>query len=530
MKRSLGKKVRALGIIQVVSIAAIMALLGVLFFNKMLSDSRSFESGTTRVKTAEAEGLAKLLALELGRLDALRYALTNQHKEKKDNVRAVLWEKVTFIGVLEELDLIAKGPDGRLMCIRPMGWDKPCEGLDALTPLYDGIDRMRQLEMGVYVVPLYVAGSFWGLIRMRVSDSQVEDVLRTLAEKNERDLVTAVGLFIACFVAVAALLFYLLSSFFGRIHRPLLALTQRAVAFGEDPEAQRGSPQLAVDADPEDEIGVLAEKFGEMQGRLVKTLALKDQAMAEMREKDEQLRRSERMASVGVLAATVAHEIGNKLNPMGFAVHNIKRRLEKGKPLDGRQIDLLAKGIESATAILDKLRSTARPSDDEELQLNDVLDDSEMFLGNQVRSRGYVFEVVRGSDVPLIMGHRAELVQVVLNLVKNAREAIDPKQADKRIDVETRRGEKGGALLTVKDNGAGMTAEVLARIYEPGFTTKGLATGDGTGGSGLGLHVSYGILKRHGVTVVVNSEPGQGTEFVMEFPPVGTKQESSDDT
>ena len=106
MKRGLKAKVRALGVLQVTLIAGIMMLLGVLFFNKMVGDQDRFEEGTKEVKLREAEGLAKLLALELGRLDALRTARFSQNDPAAIQVRAVLWEKVTFIGALQDLDLI----------------------------------------------------------------------------------------------------------------------------------------------------------------------------------------------------------------------------------------------------------------------------------------------------------------------------------------------------------------------------------------------------------------------------------------
>ncbi|MFT7621571.1 MAG: hypothetical protein ACI9WU_000735, partial [Myxococcota bacterium] len=122
MKRGLKRKVSALGVIQVTTIAAIMMLLGVLFFNKMLTDTEAVKEGAGAVKQVEAEGLAKLLALELGRIDGLRYARSRPRERIVDEIRAALWEKVTFINVLDELDLIARTPSG-FLCLRPMGQD-----------------------------------------------------------------------------------------------------------------------------------------------------------------------------------------------------------------------------------------------------------------------------------------------------------------------------------------------------------------------------------------------------------------------
>ncbi|MFT7623954.1 MAG: signal transduction histidine kinase, partial [Myxococcota bacterium] len=427
-----------------------------------------------------------------------------------DEIRAALWEKVTFINVLDELDLIARTPSG-FLCQRPMGQDDGCAGiagLDDLKQRYDSIDRLERVGEGLYVTPLYVAGSPWGLLRLRVSESNLQHILSQLAWKNQQDLVSAVVIFVVCLIIVSLLLVWMLRSFFRRMHSPLMALVDRALAFAQDPDL----PADPIEADPEDEIGLLAGTFVDMQRTLQQTLREKAEA-------DAQLRRSERMASVGVLSATVAHEIGNKLNPMGFAVHNIKRRLEKGKEISPKQIEVLEKGIESAGKILDKLRATARPAVEGRVSLNDVVEEVAMFVGDQLRGNGIMLEAVVGDPEPSVIGYESELVQVVLNLVMNGRDAVlEAERSPGRITVAASTDDQGRAVLRVVDNGVGMTEEVRARIYEPGFTTKGMKTGGGTGGSGLGLHVSYGILERHGVQPEVVSTVGEGTEFVMRFP------------
>ena len=531
MKRSLGRKVRALGILQVTLIAAIMLLLGVLFFNKMLTDAQRFKAGATEVQTREAEGLAKLLALELGRVDDLRYARvqtprTRREKDALALVRAVLWEKVTFIGELTGLDLIAPGP----RCIRPMGKAQECGSIpdtDRIMAEWDETDRMRRLSEGVFLVPLYVSGSHWGLIRMEISRTSIDYTLQQIAHKNQQDKTAFIVLLLVCLAAASTFLFLVLSSFFRRMHGPLLALTRRAVAFGERPDA----PPEPVGADPEDEIGVLAKRFEEMQGRLTETLTTlrdtveqREQAIREMEEKDALLRRSERLASVGVLAAGVAHEIGNKLNPMGFVVHNLRRRIEKGKTLDTAQLEVLNNSIEGCTRILDKLRSVARPSaeSEQELRLADVVEDVVDFLGAQTRARGIRLDVTLQPDAPLLKGVRSELVQVVINLVLNARDAVsEARDEGGRIELLTRSQDGKRAVLEVSDNGGGMTKEVKARVFEPFFTTKGLATGGGKSGSGLGLYICYGILSRHGVEPEIVTAPGEGTRFVLVFPELG---------
>ena len=536
MNRSLRTKVRALGWLQVTLMAGVMLLLGVLFFHKMLTDEAQIEQGTSAVKKSEAEGLAKLLALELGRIDSLRYVRSVTDETTLNEVRAVLWEKVHFIGELEELDLIAEvvGQDA-FLCIRPMGKTSDCHGVEDLGDLRQRFAETDNLtfvvehnEAGssirVYVVPLYVGGTFWGLVRLGISNSNADRAVQRLATDNQRGRTLFIVLFVVTLALAGALLFLVLAAFFRRLHRPLLALTRNAIAFGENPTEAEAEP---VDSDPEDEIGELARRFAQMQHRLHETIDSlheavdqKESAMQEMETKDRLLRRSERLASMGVLAAGIAHEIGNKLNPMGFVVHNLRTRIDKGKALDPKQLDVLTQAIDSCTQIIDKLRSLARPSDDamEAGSLNDVVHDVVMLLGAQTQSRGVQLQASLAEDVPLIPMVKGDLFQVLINLVLNAREAVlATERSDGRIQVATEVQANNRIVLTVSDNGEGMSNEVRSRIFEPFFTTKGLSTGGGVGGTGLGLYICYGILANHGVEPTVDTVVGEGTTFTMSF-------------
>ena len=529
MKRSLKRKVRALGVLQVTLMAGIMLLLGVLFFHKMLTDQQSVREGTRQVKRRDVEGLAKLLALELGRIESLRYARSNPRHPIVSEVRSVLWEKVTFVAELADLDLVARGPTegGPTLCIRPMGRPQSCAeipGIDELMARFDAIDRMERVGENAYAVPLYVAGSFWGIMRLGLSNVTVSYALQQLAAKNKQDKTAFVILFVACLTVGGVVLFLVLAAFLRRMHGPLLALSRNAETFGGRPDA----PLEPVGADPEDEIGVLAGRFEDMQRRLAETIEAlqksveqKERAIRTLEEKDQLLRRSERLASVGVLAAGVAHEIGNKLNPMGFVVHNLRRRLEKGKPPDEGQLEILTRSIESSATIIEKLRSLARPSEQrsEPVSLNAVVEDVVLLLDAQSRSRGIVLEKVLADGLPSVSGVHGDLVQVVINLVVNARDAVAATGREGgRIVLSTSLDARGRPTLEVSDDGTGMSDEVKARVFEPFFTTKGLATGGGEGGTGLGLYICYGILSRHGVEPEIVTAPGQGTRFVMAFP------------
>ena len=115
-------------------------------------------------------------------------------------------------------------------------------------------------------------------------------------------------------------------------------------------------------------------------------------------------------------------------------------------------------------------------------------------------------------EIPPVPGISNELEQVLTNLLVNARDAVKAASVKGRIDVVTRKA--GDAVeLIVKDNGIGISKENLKKIFDPFFTTKDVGSG-----TGLGLAVSFGILKRHGATITAHSEPDQGATFVIRFP------------
>ena len=332
LKRSLAKKVRGLGILQVTLIVVIMTLMGALFFRKLVLDENVFEEGTRRVKNDEAEGIAKLLALELGRIDSLRYARSPTASRAMREVRAVLWEKVTFLAVVDELDLISVGAnEGDVFCLRPIDRPDSCDGIDDLDIVlsrYDEIHRLERLSDNHYAMPLYVAGAYWGVIRLTMSESTVQYTLHELSHSNAEDKTAFVILLLICLGGASAAIFLALASFFRRMHKPLLSLTEQAQAFGEQPEVGGRT----IEADPEDEIGVLVRPLTRCVS--VSPILVAETDRCRKRASDPRdgrrtsLRRSERLASVGVLAGGGARG-GEQANPMGFVVHNIRRRIDK---------------------------------------------------------------------------------------------------------------------------------------------------------------------------------------------------------
>jgi PAS domain S-box-containing protein len=225
---------------------------------------------------------------------------------------------------------------------------------------------------------------------------------------------------------------------------------------------------------------------------------------------EEQLRLSEKMASIGLLAAGVAHEVNTPLTGISSFTQML---LEGANPQDPRThlLEKIERQTFRAAKIVNGLLMLARPAsaDRSSFDLNVVVTDVLGLLEHQFET--HRIRVRRDlSETPVhVLGLEHKLQQVFLNLFLNARDAM-PKGG--WLSVTTRvDGQR--VLAEVSDTGSGIPSEYLARIYDPFFTTK--AIGQGTG---LGLSITYGIVREHGGNIDCESAVGQGTRFIMSFP------------
>ena len=225
---------------------------------------------------------------------------------------------------------------------------------------------------------------------------------------------------------------------------------------------------------------------------------------------EEQLRLSEKMAAIGLLAAGVAHEVNTPLTGISSFTQLLLERSEEGDPRR-ELLEKIERQTFRAAKIVNNLLNLARPSSGEAVavDVNIIIGDVLSLLEHQLRaSRVQVRREL--SDTPVVVkGMEYKLQQVFLNLFLNARDAM---QKGGWLTVATRvRGEE--VIVEVADTGVGIPPEHLARIYDPFFTTK--AEGRGTG---LGLSVTYGIVQEHGGTLSCESDYGQGTRFRLVLP------------
>ena len=224
---------------------------------------------------------------------------------------------------------------------------------------------------------------------------------------------------------------------------------------------------------------------------------------------EEQLRLSEKMAAIGLLAAGVAHEVNTPLTGISSFTQML---LERAEPDDPRTplLEKIERQTFRAAKIVNSLLNLARPasSDAAPVDLNAVIGDVLSLLEHQFRT-GRIQVRRELSPAVVVRGVEYKLQQVFLNLFLNARDAM-PKGGWMTVSS---RAEGSHAVVELADTGVGIPAEHLARIYDPFFTTK--PEGRGTG---LGLSVTYGIVQEHGGVLTCESAPGQGTRFRLLLP------------
>lgn len=225
---------------------------------------------------------------------------------------------------------------------------------------------------------------------------------------------------------------------------------------------------------------------------------------------------TDRMASVGTLAAGVAHEINN---PLAFISAHLELITEElGEPLPGELGLMLGEtrhGVERIRNIVRGLMAFARTDDDQHtpLDVERVLELAILMASNEIRHRA---RLVRSyNPLPTVMANQATLGQAFLNLLVNAAEAIPEGQTEHhQIEISTRADDAGWAIVEIRDTGRGIAREIQGRLFDPFFTTK--PVGQGTG---LGLSICHGIVRSIGGEVGFTSAPGQGAVFRVALPP-----------
>jgi signal transduction histidine kinase len=215
----------------------------------------------------------------------------------------------------------------------------------------------------------------------------------------------------------------------------------------------------------------------------------------------------EKMAAFGLLAAGIAHEVGNPLTSISSLVQMLQRR--DCDAYTGAKLALVNGQLKRIQAILRELTNFSRPASSARTRvaLADILDEALNIAKYYKRIKGRSIALALPADLPPLLGVRDQLVQVFLNLVLNA---IDATQKGGRIELHAER-RQGELWVTVRDDGSGIETEQARKLFQPYFTTK-------PHGTGLGLFVSRKLVQDHGGTLDFESQPGQGTQFLVRLP------------
>jgi two-component system NtrC family sensor kinase len=237
---------------------------------------------------------------------------------------------------------------------------------------------------------------------------------------------------------------------------------------------------------------------------------------------EAQLTQSEKLSSIGLLAAGVAHEVNTPL----AVISSYTQMLTKHMRDDARLAPVLEKITQQtfrASEIVNGLLNFSRTSGTEftSLNLNDLLGDTVTLLEHQFKTSQIRVETNFDPNLARIHGNQGKLQQVILNLMLNAKDAMFGT-TNATLKIATFNG-TGRVLVRIQDSGSGIEREHLHRIYDPFFTTKVKPQDGEHKGTGLGLAVSYGIMQEHAGKIHVESELGVGTAFQLEFPSSGTR-------
>jgi signal transduction histidine kinase len=296
-----------------------------------------------------------------------------------------------------------------------------------------------------------------------------------------RNAIFKVGLVVAFVIIIAVVV----------LARSITTPIQQLVVGAE--KIGRGDLEHRISLKSKDEIGILANSFNTM----VKNLS----------ETQRKLIQSEKLASIGQLAAGVAHELNNPLANISLNTEMLMRNCKD--EVSAKKLNVIAENVDQAARIVRDLLDFSREAklELEFLDVNEVLVKALESLKYEIRD----IKIVDNLDpnLPKVLGDRVRLKQVFTNIISNALHAMDNGGV---LSISTR-ADKKFLEVRISDTGRGIPKEHLGKIFDPFFTTKGVGKG-----TGLGLAISYSIVEKHGGLIEVESEVGKGTTFIIKIP------------
>jgi two-component system NtrC family sensor kinase len=363
----------------------------------------------------------------------------------------------------------------------------------------------------------------------------VLDIVYPLAQIDRtirNSTITIIGLSLA-FVVLAAILVSLLVQ--RTVYEPLADLEGGAARLAS------GDLDHPIPVRSHDELGQLAESFNSMMHALRNSRVELEQWGHTLEEKVEaatrelhlaqaEAARGEKLASVGLLAAGIAHELNNPLTGVLTFSTLVRKEMPEGSP-EAEDLDLVIQETRRCASIIRRLLDFAREKAPEKnfSDLNRLVERTVGLVSEPARAADIEISLDLDETLPPVWMDESLVEQVVMNMLVSAQHAIEGAGS---ISVRTRkrdryqRGSAGAeptdmAEICIRDSGCGIPPENLQKIFDPFFTTKGVGKG-----TGLGLSVSHGTIEAHGGTIEVDSKVGEGTEFRVYLPLEGIPGEA----
>ncbi len=252
-------------------------------------------------------------------------------------------------------------------------------------------------------------------------------------------------------------------------------------------------------------VAPLVSRDSQQIGRLIIFDDITDRSELERR-----LVQADKLSSIGLLAAGVAHEVNTPLAVISSYAQMLAKQVN-GDTQKSVMLEKIAKQTFRASEIVNSLLNFSRtaPTDIGDVDLGRVITEVLSLVEHQLQKSGIAVALDSDTHVPPIRGNSGKLQQVFLNLILNARDAME---GEGRLNIRIA-ADSGSANIIIADTGKGIAPEHLRRIFDPFFTTKGARKG-----TGLGLSITYGIVEEHGGTIEVDSRLGKGTTFTLTFP------------
>ncbi|HEV2693911.1 MAG TPA: ATP-binding protein [Verrucomicrobiae bacterium] len=297
--------------------------------------------------------------------------------------------------------------------------------------------------------------------------------------------------------------------FINKATQPLRQLHDAAEAVG------RGDFSHRVHIQSKDEFGELAHTFNQMTENIELSQSKLKQTVDTLKTTQAQLIQSEKLSAVGEFVAGVAHELNNPLAAvMGFS--EMLKDADVGEK-HSRHLDLIFKSAQRCQKIVQSLLSFARRSAPERKPVapNGLIEDVLEMIAYPLRTSNVKVITHFSPKLPPVLADGHQIQQVVLNIINNARQAIEAHQDSGRITITTN-SDTRCVRIVIQDNGPGISPENLKRIFDPFFTTKEVGKG-----TGLGLSLCYGMIREHGGNIIPSSKPGEGATFTIELPAAG---------